>query len=436
MYKIEILPIIFSLVIIPYLSSEINASPAVHDNSLHVYPLAEHIASSREFISVGNNIFLIYYNSDKVSLIKDGILKKYPILDLTSDKKSIAGLVGISSDRHTNGSRLVLGYVTSTSEDLGSHYFDELIFQYDWNMTGLELVNPKRMIQVPIHAEGLNETGRMILSTNDKLYLVVDNITNQTNDPETGYNESACSTRLIRVPTHNLTSVLYYPGFGNQYDFIGCIEGSLKGLTLDEETNSLGAIQSFPGKGDEIILVNTETNKTHHYVLCSHNLIRVSTFDLGKATKDSFCPPKDQSYALTSLAFKSEILGDKYLNHIFVADSNGSIYDTRLESGIISNATNIPIDIYASGFGEIFKIQATTKGLYVLAEDPEVSGKKLNKTERTLYLISSENQPPIKEDLIKFYDRWSLLAIGLIISSLLGALFYNWRKIHNSKKRE
>jgi hypothetical protein len=420
--------IILLSLLFPVLTNSLAAgemtAPTVNDKNLSITVLAKNIANASEFLPIGKDVFIIYNSTDKVSLVGELGLKKYPVLDVNPGNSGQIGLAGLSLGNLTNGSDILLGYVVPTDAEANLYNLTKIVYSYVWNRTALKLDNPERVVEVPLSNKSRYDTGTIVIDRNGSKYLAVDTSSSQPSDKSKAdlYRKGNCVSGLLRIPIENSVNLSHTSETIKNTSIVTCFNGRLHGLSYQESANHLWGILSFSTGLKRITAFSIDKNNTNIYRICGDNLVGMGPNSNGSTFKDNFCSNKnDTTPLLNSLAYVDSLsLRDSYLNHLLLGYSNGSIYDVKVDP-TVWNSTN-KLHLFSSGAGYISEIEEGDNGLYVLATPA-------GSLEPSLYLIGPVISTIERAELVISYENLSLIATAIIASTIIGALLLHKR--HN-----
>jgi len=110
---------------------------------------------------VGDDILILEKNGH-VKLIRDGILQKEPVLEVSVDPTREAGLLGVTSVGSTV-------YIYFTEADKDRKQLGNRIFKYDWD--GEALINPVLLKELPSNV--YHNGGAMVTGLDNQVYAVI-----------------------------------------------------------------------------------------------------------------------------------------------------------------------------------------------------------------------------------------------------------------------
>lgn len=324
-------------------------------------------ASSLEF--VGRDILLIKNNDDKVNLIRNFEMKKYPILDVNVfNHENESGLLGVTSTT-VNNTHYVFLFYSDFLLGMGKEFTPgkiNRVYRYEWNESSLELVNPALILDLPFAPTNTNSGGKIIVGPDYQLYTVIgdpNKVTEQRKDKQDleGYslsenkslNDAILRTTLNGQPNRN--NPFHEKGFERYfaYGIRECIS-----MAFDPITGFLWATVKGSSGMPEVNLISSgfDSGGKQSAVTGSGN------------DEPNFIWKKNST--LTALTFvNSSGLGNKYVNDLLLGDTDGYIYDFKLDNSRenLNIEQNLSKNVFASGLGSISDLKIGTDGaLYVL----------------------------------------------------------------------
>ncbi len=360
----------------------------IHHDGIVIQKIADSFNGSSGFEFVGKKDILITEKEGKVKLIRNFILKKYPILDLNISNARDSGLIGITSTAVGN----------KTYVFLFIHFMDGLgnrVYRYEWNASGLDLDSPIRILDLPSAPSPINDGGKVIIGPDGQLYTVIGDLNREgreQNMPKknsseyflfgTDYDNKSESSAILRTTIDGLPSKnnpFSENGFERFYAY--GIRNSF-GIGFDPVTKYLWDTEQGPGELDEVNLVKPGFNSgwkqiqgRSNDVCCPNEGFKLSQniSDLYYIKGSHYEEPKfvwHHSPSVTALTFiNSSALGNEFVNDLFVGDIQGNIYrfnlDKSRENIVIKH--NLSDYIFSSGFGSISDLKIGPDGaLYVL----------------------------------------------------------------------
>jgi glucose/arabinose dehydrogenase len=397
------------------------------NNNLKVQVLAEKLSSPTSMVFVDNNNILVLERSGKVRLISDGILHNEPVLTLPVDTQGERGLLGIATVKTTannNNNAFAEDNATKPS-DLNRKeqesnfiflYFTESkdgeplrnrIYKYQWNGHGL--VNQDLILDLPAMPGPYHDGGKLAIGPDNCLYAVIGDLNsvagplqNYKTNVEEEHNDTSV---ILRIPLENI-SYNILPSFINsfednenraisQYYYAYGIRNSF-GLAFDPITGILWDTENGEDKYDEINLVKPGFNSGWYKAMGPISRTNVTENDLVNFYGSQYSDPLFSWYipiGITDIEFlKSNRLGDKYANNIFVGDiNNGKLYyfevnENRtglkfnenghkgtLKDSVADNDSEISRITFGDGFGRITDLETGPDGfLYILSYEPGI----------------------------------------------------------------
>lgn len=379
----------------------------IGDDKLVIQKIADQLDVPAGLEFVGKDILIIHRNIDKVSLIRNLELKKYPVLDVNPfNYENESKLSGIALKNLNNTNYVLLFYSEHPTNKVGEKSnLEEInrIYGYKWNATGLELTNATLILDLASEAPA-TISNNMVIGPDDKLYTAVDDSDNSSNDT------IILSTDLINQSSQNI--FLHQSGFEHDY---GYKIHNLSAMAFDPFTKLLWTVENSADGRAKIGLLRSD-------------------IDGGSGNKTKFSWKSDS--LVTALTFmNSSALGNKFSNDLMVGDISGNIYKFELDKSRanIAEGQNLSAELIATGFGPISDLKIGTDGaLYVLTLT-EDSNFPLAKYTGSLYRVSTDKiSLPLISSLVIRADYWGLFSTFLVIIILL--ILLRWYKIFSIKK--
>ncbi len=416
------------------------------DHSLTIEPYASGLSFPTSMAFVDNNtIMVLEKNEGTVRLISNGVLQKQPLLKInTVDKEAERGLLGIEilkEDVNKGKSGLVnetfsfSNFTTTTHHysNNGSNYFVYLyfsekigldednedknssnitrnrVYKYSWDGSD-SLKNPQLIMDLPAKIGPYHNGGKLKIGPDDQLYAVIGDLVTINNSLQNRFDggnrteKPNNSSVILRIDPYtgffskdnpfsayyydnDLKALAFYYAYGIRNSF---------GMDFDPITGKLWDTENGEDKFDEINIVEPGFNSGWHKVMgpITKNY-NASLSDLVMFNGSHYSDPVFSWYVPIGVTdiefFKSEMLGKRYENNVFVGDiNNGNLYffevnssrsgfdfskvgddgyDQRInEYQIASNKTESDKHIFAEGFeGRITDIETGPDGyLYIL----------------------------------------------------------------------
>jgi len=345
----------------------------IKDSNLVIETLYTDLANPTKMTFIGSNLLIAHKNSGQISLLKDLILQKEPILDLNVESYGERGLIGLSSTTIDNKVYVFVYYTSSFNEN--DHYTDWFSPNYlnndgsilvRYTMIDDELVEPKTLLHPILKSKAHHQGGSMV-TKDDILFLGVGD---NNNDPSPLTNSNSTSEFLDKGA--GIFSVDIYGNPNPQNPFL---QNELKnyfsygirniyGLSIDPLTGNLWDTENGPSDFDEINLVFPGFNSGWSKImgpssegLFSANPDELIYFEGAKYSDPEFSWKK--TIAPTGMEFfKSKNLGTEYENNLFVGDVHGNLYYFKLNeerNGFVFSDDNLTDNI-SDSFEESEKI--------------------------------------------------------------------------------
>ena len=219
------------------------AEPVLYDENLILQVYARDIGWGYTTMTFVGDDILLLQKLGEVSLIRDGIIQKEPVLEIDVNPIRESGLLGVTSV----GSTVYLYFteVGSDGEQLGNR-----IYKYDWN--GEKLVNPVLLKELP--SNEYHNSGAMVTGLNNQVYAVVGDT------GKYGPLQNKLLEELYPPETKDYmdTSVILRVDPEGPYHAMG-IRNSF-GLAIDPITGNLWATENGDDDFDEINLIPDKFN--------------------------------------------------------------------------------------------------------------------------------------------------------------------------------
>jgi glucose/arabinose dehydrogenase len=455
-----IVVIMITVIAIPSFSIG-NQPMIVHDKSLVINKIAENMNSPSSLVFIDNDILITQKYDGKVRLVKDSILKKYPIGDVDTFGKGFEnGLKGIASGNRNNITYIFLLFAESSNKstnEVKNVGIDYKIYRYIWNSTGLKLEDKTLILTLPAKVP-VNTGGKLIVGPDNQLYITIgdldmdgkeQNTPRENNFFDIFLNNNIKSGAILRINFDGFPSddnPFSESGFERYFAY--GIRNSL-GLAFDPVTRYLWDTEQGPGAADEINLVKPGFNSGWNSIqgfsntTCCTDDLRTfqNIFKLFKVKGSHYDEPKavfKNSPKLTGITFQyTDALGPNNNNSLFVGDMMGNIYkfDLSKKRDYLIGANNLSDSIFAKGFGPISDLKVGPNGnLYVLTYSDNLK-YPFNKNTGTMYIIKNANSSTelsendrIDIELTALFTTFTILSI-ILISVWLFPVLRKSRKI-------
>jgi aldose sugar dehydrogenase len=427
----------------------------IHHDGIVIQKIADSFngSSGFEFVGKKGKDILITEKEGKVKLIRNFILKKYPILDLNVSTRG-SGLMGITSTAVGNKTYVFLFYSGNPlkfEEDADqfslSHYIGSSgnrVYRYEWNASGLELDSPIRILDLPSAPRPINDGGKVIMGPDGQLYTVIGDLNREgreQNMPKKNSSESFLydnkseSSAILRTTIDGLPSKnnpFSENGFERFYAY--GIRNSF-GIGFDPVTKYLWDTEQGPGELDEVNLVKPGFNSgwkqiqgRSNDVCCPNEGFKLSqnVSDLYYIKGSHYEEPKfvwHNSPPVTALTFmNSSALGKEFVNDLFVGDIQGNIYrfnlDKSRENIVIKH--NLSDYIFSSGFGSISDLKIGPDGALYVLTFANNTGFPIGKDSGGLYRIAMNALTlPLYESQTNAASYQGLIIIFAIMFAIL-----------------
>jgi glucose/arabinose dehydrogenase len=453
MSLIYFLPVFLAISILLIITFDITPSFSVdsqpmivNDESLVINKLAGNLDSPSSLEIIDNDILITQKDDGKVKLVRDSILKKYPVIDVNTYSNGIDnGLKSIASGSRNNITYVFLLFSESSGRDtdeLDSIGVNYQLYRYIWNSSGLGLENKTLILTLPAINQ-VNTGGKMIVGPDNQLYITIGDLGREGKEQnippvndffKSFLDKNIKSSAILRVDFDGLPSRGNpFTEEGFEYYFAYGIRNSL-GLAFDPITKYLWDTEQGPGSRDEINLVMSGFNSGWKAIqgfsntTCCYDSIQTpqNIFKLYKVKSSYYDEPKvvfEYSRNLTSNTFQDlETLGPQYKNMMFVGDMLGNIYKFNLNKNRddIVNVNASSGYIFAKGFGPISDLKVGPNGiLYVLTYSDSLNFP-FSQNNGSLYTIKAMNSPTkLSESSIITMELMALVIIFLIILAFL-----------------
>ena len=353
-------------------------SPQIIDPNMKIEIIGTGIDNLTTFVFVGNDILYLEKDNGDVRLIRDGKIKKEPILHFDIYKTMESGLLGI-----TVKDEFVYLYVSEPLDDEGKIPKENNIYRFLWN--GEELIGKKLVNSLPSRV-GHHQGGYMVTSQDGEVFATIGDLGNvgrgtpsklqnmvngEIDDTSiilrVGYDENEISPMKSNDPF----SHYYAIGIRNSF-----------GLAIDPITGNLWDTENGQFCCDEINLVPPKFNSGWALAQGLVNEKIMNTIpEIGEFRYSNPEFTWQSTNVPTALAFPGHQWGKKFENSLFVADwLFGTIYkfelnDARdgfvfnepsLQDLILNEGDSSDEIVFGTGFGRISDMKFGPDGsLYV-----------------------------------------------------------------------
>ncbi|WP_159357509.1 PQQ-dependent sugar dehydrogenase [Candidatus Nitrosocosmicus agrestis] len=379
--------------------------PNVNDPSLKIDRVADGLQSPTSMAFLTNNSLLIAQKEGTLSMLDlNNPTNIEPILELSNvNSKNERGLLGITIDNNKSGESSIFLYVTETRTQLDQETQDTAsnddlrnrVYKYEWDEVEQRLSNPKIILDLPAGPGTNHQGGKIKIGPDNQLYVVIGELQregqlqNFREGPEP--DDSGVIFRVNPVDgspsnnnpfieanngdkggNNNLLAKYYAYGIRNSF-----------GFDFDPITGKLWDTENGENLYDEINIVESGFNSGWKLIMGPFSKSEAITEnDLVNFQGSHYSDPLlswEQSRGITDLEFfKSDNLGQKYANNIFVGDiTRGNLFFLQVNenrNGLqFDNEPNIANDHIASSEEEISSITLGTgfKGITDVETGPD-----------------------------------------------------------------
>jgi glucose/arabinose dehydrogenase len=349
--------------------------PTIKDAGLKVEKVVSGLVLPTSMAFVDHDDILILQKDDgRVRLVSNGVLQPDPIFNVSVERSSERGLLGVAVANATGQEKTVFLYYTESAGD----EVRNRIYRYDWdggsNFTGATLV-----LDLPGEPGPNHDGGKLKIGPDGMLYAVIGDLNRNgvLQNYRTGPEPDDTSVILRVDRDGNAVNGSKYYAYGIRNSF---------GLDFDPLTGVLWDTENGPEVYDEINVVEPGFNSGWEQVMGPidrrgtdpNNLVML---DESSHYEDPVFSWRD-SRGVTDIEFlNSTRLGAKYANNIFVGNiNNGNLYfftlnsdrtgldlDGELEDLVADNNSELEAVIIGTNFGGITDIETGPDGyLYIL----------------------------------------------------------------------
>ena len=406
--------------ILPVFAESVNNTPILKDQDYVVEKFVSGIENSPTTMAfVGDDILVLQKTDGKVSLIRDGVLKVDPVLDVNVRGLAEQGMLGIT----TVDSSVYL-YFTESKED-GGVSIGNKIYRYEWN--GEKLVHPVLIKTLP-GAQYYHNGGAMVTGLDGSVYAVIGDQGNYgllQNHLYGGINDTSVILRVAPEGPY------YAMGIRNSF-----------GLAIDPITGNLWDTENGDDDFDEINFVLHNFNSGWEIIMgpaTETELSRLLGYDGYVYSDPEFS--WQQVVVPTAISFVDSKPLEKFKNNVFVGDCiNGNLYKFELNSdrtGFVFNNpalvdqvanTGESLDdiIFGTGFGCLTDIEVGSDGLLYIVSLSEGTIYRIMPKTMIAQTDTETIQTPAKMFSTK-YEIYTIVA-ALIIAGIVIYLVKSKRK--------
>ena len=353
-----ILIIVFSAVSMIYASGE----PSIKDQDLIVEKFVSDICCRPTTMAfVDDDILILEQENGKVRLVRDGIMREEPILDLNVRGIAEQGLLGITAIDNK-----VYLYFTESTHD-GGEAIANRIYRYDW--TGQELTNQVLVKELP-GKQFYHNGGAMVTGLDGTVYAVI------------GDQGTYGVLQNHGIGGKNDTSVILRVDPAGPYYAMG-VRNSF-GLAIDPMTGNLWDTENGDDDFDEINFVPPNFNSGWDVIMgpaTETELSRLPGYDGYVYSDPEFSWQK--TVVPTAISFVDSKPFEKYNNSIFVGgcitgnlykfelnqDRTGFVFnDPRLADNVVNTGESLEEITFGTGFDCITDIEVGPDGfMYIVS---------------------------------------------------------------------
>ena len=380
-------------------------TPFVSDPNLSIKIVAEGLQRPTSMAFLGPNDFLVTeQNLGTIKRIVNGTILPKPLLQVNVGNEPDWGLLGLAVQNRNstiNNLTYVFVYYTETERTGADHgkALGNRLYRYQLSEDGAKLINPKLLLDLPTAGGDISyhNGGAILIGPDSNLYVPIGDVNNHYTEAQNYKGSLADGTGgILRVTqdgkpagkgilgnTYPL-NLHYAYGVRNSY-----------GIDFDPVSGKLWDTENGPEFGDELNLVEPGFNSGWAVVqgttvMGSHGSTQYgnSTFPTSLVDfegKGNYRAPEltwNFTVAPTALKFlKSEALGKRYTNDMFVGSVAGDIFHFDLNKnrdalslrGSLADKVSNNVDetqslVWARNFNLITDIEVGPDGyLYVVS---------------------------------------------------------------------
>ena len=336
--------------------------PSIKDQDLIVEKVVSDICCRPTTMAfIEDDLLILEQENGKVRLVRDGILKETPVLDLNVRGIAEQGLLGITTVDHT-----VYLYFTESTHD-GGEAIANRIYRYDW--TGQELTNQVLVKELP-GKQFYHNGGAMVTGLDGTVYAVI------------GDQGTYGVLQNHGIGGKNDTSVILRVDPAGPYYAMG-VRNSF-GLAIDPMTGNLWDTENGDDDFDEINFVPPNFNSGWDVIMgpaTETELSRLPGYDGYVYSDPEFSWQK--TVVPTAISFVDSKPFEKYKNSVFVGDCiNGNLYkfelnqdrtgfvfnDPRLADNVVNTGESLEEITFGTGFDCITDIEVGPDGfMYIVS---------------------------------------------------------------------
>ena len=410
------------------LSSDKKTLPLLRDPNFEIQTVYQGIGfpSAMSFLDA-NDILVLEKNQGTIKRIVNGTMAGESIFDAEVSYKDERGLLGIAISRNSESEhgpsvRDVFLYYTESStgaDDSNRETLGGRVYKYEFNDN--RLTNGELLLAIPVGLGtniGYHVGGKLILDSDEKLYVAVGDMGHQTETQNIIGEESSGTGVIYRITKEGQTAPgnpIQAEGLLGKFYAYG-IRNSF-GMDFDPVTGALWDTENGEDHSDEINIVEPGFNSGWSQIQGLSDLdgdfneSALMGYDgAGKYSEPEFV--WNNTVGPTAIEFlDSEIYGAEYENDMFVGDVKyGNLYHFELngernqleltgalEDKIANNSEERELPIFGQNFGSIVDMTVSPDGyLYILAitrSDGPMSGLGESDGVGTIYKIVPSEYP-------------------------------------------
>jgi len=386
--------------------------PSIKDQDLIVEKVVSDICCRPTTMAfIEDDLLILEQENGKVRLVRDGILKETPVLDLKVRGIAEQGLLGITTVDHT-----VYLYFTESTHD-GGEAIANRIYRYDW--TGQELTNQVLVKELP-GKQFYHNGGAMVTGLDGTVYAVI------------GDQGTYGVLQNHGIGGKNDTSVILRVDPAGPYYAMG-VRNSF-GLAIDPMTGNLWDTENGDDDFDEINFVPPNFNSGWDVIMgpaTETELSRLPGYDGYVYSNPEFSWQK--VVVLTAISFVDSKPLEKYKNSVFVGDCiNGNLYrfelnqdrtgfvfkDPRLADNVVNTGESLEEITFGTGFDCITDIEVGPDGfMYIVSRSHDSIYRIMPKTMMIQTDTGIDNAQPTIFPVE--YTVYAIITVLIIVSLVL-----------------
>jgi aldose sugar dehydrogenase len=426
----------------PYGGERGSSQPVINDPNLRLELVSKGLQLPTQMAFIGpNDILVLEKDTGIVKRIVNGTILEEPLLDVNVATAYERGLLGIAITKNDNettqrNASTVYLYYTESEQDANDVCSDtgscseangplgNRLYRYE--LVDNKLVNQNLLVDLPASSGAVHNGGSISIGPDNNIYLPIGEVgyqagqisNNDDGPPPDGrggilrvtQQGEAVGTRVNGGDeddeNNSLVGIIGDKDPLNKYYAYG-IRNSF-GLAIDPVNGTLWDTENGDKDYDEINVVEPGFNSGWEQLMGPISESDIDTTDLVSIPGSDYSDPAlsfAPSLGLTDIEFlSSSMLGDRYMNNIFVGDiNNGNLYffelngtrnglkfDPTTQSGLGDRVADgddeLDEIVLGTGFRGITDIETGPDGfLYILTFDQESGG------DGKIYRISSND---------------------------------------------